>query len=413
MSKKEGVLDVSEQEFMLAIEGGVCAAEGVLAASVTAGIKPSGKPDMVLLAFDPPATAAGVYTRNKMCAAPVSLCRERVGKNPLRAFLVNSGNANACTGEQGYRDAVHLCDEVADAFDCPETQVAMSSTGLIGAPLPIDIMKAQITNLVSGLSPDNGKEAAVGIMTTDTRPKEYAVRVSGPEGSYHIGGIAKGAGMIAPDMATMLAYIATDALVPQGDLQNILRAVVHKTFNCVTIDGDTSTNDTVILASTGATGVALESAEVLGRFEAGLYRVCRELALAIVRDGEGVNKVVEVKITGAANRDQAHLAAKSVSESLLVKTAIHGEMPNWGRMFAAAGYSGAELAPEKMSLRFESVEVMRDGAPVPGWAEALAPLLKQSEYGLELGLGVGEAEAVFWTTDLSAEYVRFNADYKT
>ena len=186
-------------------------------------------------------------------------------------------------------------------------------------------------------------------------------------GVFHIGGITKGAGMIAPDMATMLAYVATDAVVAQGDLQAILRAVVRKTFNCVTIDGDTSTNDTVILAATGASGVALESEEALARFEAGLHRVCKELALAIVRDGEGVNKVVEVKITGAASEEQAHLAAKSVSESLLVKTAIHGEMPNWGRMFAAAGYSGADVAPERMSLKFEQVEVMRDGAPVPGW----------------------------------------------
>ena len=404
---------MSEQEFIQAIDGGICAAEGVRAASVTAGIKPSGKPDMVLFVFDPPATAAGVYTQNKMCAAPVTLCRERVGKSPLRAFLVNSGNANACTGGQGYEDAVTLCGVVADSLDCPEAQVAMSSTGLIGAPLPVDVMKAQIGNLVSGLSADNGHEAAVGIMTTDTRPKECAVRVSVDEGAFHIGGITKGAGMIAPNMATMLAYIATDAACSQTDLQTILRAVVRKTFNCVTIDGDTSTNDTVILAATGASGVALESADALARFKAGLYRVCKELALAIVRDGEGVNKVVEVKITGAASEEQAHLAAKSVSESLLVKTAIHGEMPNWGRMFAAAGYSGADMAPEKMSLRFENVEVMRDGAPVPGWTEALAPLLKQPEYGLELGLGVGDAEAVFWTTDLSAEYVRFNADYKT
>ena len=404
---------MSEIEFIQAIEGGVCAAEGVRAASVTAGIKYSGNPDMVLLVFDPPATAAGVYTQNKMCAAPVTLCRERVGKSPLRAFLVNSGNANACTGEQGYRDAVSLCGEVADSLDCPEAQVAMSSTGLIGAPLPVELMKAQIANLVSGLSADNGHEAAVGIMTTDTRPKEYSVEVSAPEGVYRIGGIAKGAGMIAPNMATMLSYIATDAVVAQADLQAILRAVVRKTFNCVTIDGDTSTNDTVVLAATGASEVALESTEALTHFEAGLYGVCKELALAIVRDGEGVNKVVQVKISGAANEEQAHMAAKSVSESLLVKTAIHGEMPNWGRMFAAAGYSGADVAPDKMSLRFENVEVMRDGAPVPGWTEALTPLLKQPEYSLELGLGVGDAEAVFWTTDLSAEYVRFNADYKT
>ena len=404
---------MSEQEFIQAIDGGICAAEGVRAASVTAGIKPSGKPDMVLLVFDPPATAAGVYTQNKICAAPVTLCRERVGKAPLRAFLVNSGNANACTGEQGYDDAVDLCSALADALDCLQTQVAMSSTGLIGAPLPMDIMKAQIANLVSDLSEDNGHEAAVGIMTTDTRPKEYAVQVNDPKGVYRIGGVTKGAGMIAPNMATMLAYIATDAVVAQTDLQNILQAVVRKTFNCVTIDGDTSTNDTVILAATGVSGVAVESAEALERFEAGFYGVCKELAFSIVRDGEGVNKVVEVKITGAGSEDQAHRAAKSVSESLLVKTAIHGEIPNWGRIFAAAGYSGADMAPEKMSLRFGNVEVVRGGTPVPGWAEALAPLLKQPEYSLELDLGVADAEAVFWTTDLSAEYVRLNADYKT
>ena len=404
---------MSEKDYIQAIEGGVCAAEGVRAASVTAGIKPSGNPDMVLLAFDPPATAAGVYTRNKMCAAPVTLCRERVGKSPLRAFLVNSGNANACTGEQGYRDAVSLCGEVADALDCPEAQVAMSSTGLIGAPLPVELMKSQIANLVSGLSVEGGHDAAVGIMTTDTRPKEYAVRVNAEEGVFHVGGITKGAGMIAPDMATMLAFVFTDARLPAPALDRLLRQAVNRSFNSITVDGDTSTNDTVILAATGASGVALESEEALARFEAGLHRVCKELALAIVRDGEGVNKVVEVKITGAASEEQAHLAAKSVSESLLVKTAIHGEMPNWGRMFAAAGYSGADVAPEKMSLKFEEVEVMRDGAPVPGWADSLAPLLKRPEYGLELGLGVGDAEAVFWTTDLSADYVRFNADYKT
>ncbi len=404
---------MSERDFVHPIAGGVCAAEGVRAAAAAAGIKASGKPDMALLSFDPPATAAGVYTRNRMCAAPVALCRERVGKSPLRAFLVNSGNANACTGAQGYEDAVSLCAEVADALDCPEAQVAMSSTGLIGAPLPLDAMKARIGELVSGLSPDNGRAAAEGIMTTDTRPKEFAVRVSASGGDFAVGGMAKGAGMIAPDMATMLAYVATDAALSRADLQSLLGIVAGRTFNCVTIDGDTSTNDTVILAATGASGVAVESAKDLERFEAGLYRVCRELALAIVRDGEGVNKVVEVRITGAASEAQARLAAKSVSESLLVKTAIHGEMPNWGRIFAAAGYSGADLAPGRMSLKIEDVQVMREGAPVPGWAEALAPALGRPEYGLELGLGVGDAEAVFWTTDLSAEYVRFNADYKT
>ena len=404
---------MSERDFIRPIEGGVCAAAGVRAAAVAAGIKASGRPDMTLLAFDPPAEAAGVYTRNRICAAPVALCRERVGRAPLRALLVNSGNANACTGEQGYADAARLCAEVARALDCPEAQVAMSSTGLIGAPLPMDRMIARIGELAAGLSAENGRAAAEGIMTTDTRPKEFAARVSASAGDFAIGGMAKGAGMIAPDMATMLAYVVTDAALPRADLRALLAAAADKTFNCVTIDGDTSTNDTAILAATGASGAAVESAEDTERFEAGLHRVCRELALAIARDGEGVNKVVEVRVAGAASEGQARLAAKAVSESLLVKTAIHGEMPNWGRVFAAVGRSGADLAPERMSLRIGDVEVMRGGAPVPGWADALPPVLARSEYGLELGLGAGEAEAVFWTTDLSAEYVRFNADYKT
>ncbi len=401
------------ENFIEVIEGGVCAAQGVRASAATAGIKESGRPDMTLIVFDPPAEAAGVYTQNLVCAAPVTLCRERVGKGPLRAILVNSGNANACTGQQGMDDAVHLCGGVAGMLGCSEEEVTMSSTGLIGAPLPVDIMEAKFAALVAGLSPDGGRAAAEAIMTTDTRPKEFAVSIELPEGVVRLGGMSKGAGMIAPNMATMLAYLTTDAAVSSETLAPMLRAAANETFNCVTIDGDTSTNDTAILAATGASGHRAEEGEARERFEAGLKRVCRELALAIVRDGEGVTKVVEVRVVGAADEADARRAARSVAESLLVKTAIFGGLPNWGRMLAAAGYSGAALDPERISLKFDDVPVVEGGGPLEAGGERLKKILEKPEYTVTLGLGAGEAGAVFWTTDLGHEYVRINADYRT
>ena len=289
----------------------------------------------------------------------------------------------------------------------------MSSTGLIGAPLPVDIMEAKFAALVAGLSPEGGRAAAEAIMTTDTRPKEFAVSIELPEGVVRLGGMSKGAGMIAPNMATMLAYLTTDAAVSSGALAPMLRAAANETFNCVTIDGDTSTNDTAILAATGASGVRAEEGEARERFEAGLRRVCRELALAIVRDGEGVTKVVEVRVEGAADEADARRAARSVAESLLVKTAIFGGLPNWGRMLAAAGYSGAALDPERISLKFDDVPVVENGGPLEAGGERLEKILEKPEYSVTLGLGAGEAGAVFWTTDLGHEYVRINADYRT
>ncbi len=404
---------MSGDNFIQPISGGVCAAEGVRASAVAAGVKESGRPDMALIEFDPPATAAGVYTRNLVCAAPVTLCRERVGKGPLRAILVNSGNANACTGKAGLEDAYRLCGEVAKRLNSAEEEVVMSSTGLIGAPLPVDEMAAALGRLVSGLSGDNGGAAAEAIMTTDTRPKEFSVSIDLGEETVRLGGMTKGAGMIAPDMATMLAYITTDADVPGETLASLLRSAVDESFNCVTIDGDMSTNDTVILAATGASGIRVEGGEALARFEAGLRNVCAGLALAILRDGEGVTKVVEIRIEGAADAGEARRAARSVSESLLVKTALFGSLANWGRFFAAAGYSGAQVDQERMSLRIEDVLVAENGAPVKGWEASLAEILKRPEYTVVLGLGVGEAKSTFWTTDISYDYVRINADYRT
>ncbi|MBT3822091.1 MAG: bifunctional glutamate N-acetyltransferase/amino-acid acetyltransferase ArgJ [Nitrospinaceae bacterium] len=404
---------MSEKINIQVIEGGVCAAEGVRASAATAGIKESGNPDITLIAFDPPAEAAGVYTRNLVCAAPVVLCRERVGKGPLRAILVNSGNANACTGQTGLSDAYHLCDGIAGVLGSKSDEVVMSSTGLIGANLPVELLEAKFGELVAGLSKGGGTASAEAIMTTDTRPKEYAVSVELPEGTVRIGGMSKGAGMIAPNMATMLAYVTTDAAVSSELLAKLLREASDMSFNCVTIDGDTSTNDTAILAATGASGVRVESGETLELFETALKQVCLELALAIVRDGEGVTKVVQLRVEGATSDEDARLAARSVSESLLVKTAINGNLPNWGRIFAAAGYSGAALDQERLYLKFDDIEVARDGAPIGGQDDSLRKVLEKPEYTVTLGLGVGDASSNFWTTDLSREYVTINADYRT
>ena len=304
---------MSENSFIRKIPGGVCAAGGVRAAAVTAGIKASGRPDMMLLVFDPPAQAAGVFTQNLVVAAPVVLCRERVGKAPLRAVLVNSGNANACTGEQGMSNARHLCAALAERLGCSEAEVVMSSTGLIGAQLPVEIMEAALGPLVNGLGADQGAAAAKAIMTTDTRPKECAVEIDLPGGTVRLGGMSKGAGMIAPNLATMLAYLTTDAAVSSTTLQEMLREACEQTFNCITIDGDTSTNDTVLIAATGVSGAAIDSPGACERFAAALREVCLELALAIVRDGEGVTKVVRVKIGGAASVEDARLAARNAT----------------------------------------------------------------------------------------------------
>jgi glutamate N-acetyltransferase/amino-acid N-acetyltransferase len=404
---------MNADSFIEKINGGVCAAEGVSAAAATAGIKESGNPDMTIIKFDSPAEAAGVFTLNKVCAAPVVLCRERVGKRPLRAILVNSGNANACTGKKGMADAYQLCREVATRLDCSEEEVVMSSTGLIGALLPMDKMEPALDRLVMGFSNEGGAAAAEAIMTTDTHPKEYAVTMDLGGKSVRIGGMTKGAGMIAPNMATMLAYITTDAAVSSDLLARLLPAAVNESFNCVTIDGDTSTNDTVILAATGASGFWVEEGERLARFEKGLRQVCRELALSILRDGEGVTKVVEIQIVGAADAEEARIAGRSVSESLLVKTGLYGGLPNWGRFFAAAGYSGAQVDMDRMSLQIGEVLVVEDGAPIPGWEASLAEVLKRPEFTVVLGLGVGESKSTFWTTDISHDYVRINADYRT
>ena len=394
------------------IEGGVCAPQSVIASSFTAGIKESGRSDMALIQFPAGTNASGVFTKNLVCAAPVVICREVVEKNLLRAILVNSGNANACTGDRGEEDARLLCSSLADLIGCKPENIAMCSTGIIGVELPMEIMLPALENLVSGLSGENGGPAAEAIMTTDTCPKEYAVEVDFPEGKVLIGGMAKGAGMIAPNMATMLAFLTTDAIISKDILDKILADCVNQSFNAITIDGDTSTNDSVIIASTGVS-IKIESDESISLFHFALRKVCQELSLSILRDGEGVSKVVSINVSGANNDFDAHTVARSVAESLLVKTAINGELPNWGRILAAAGYSGVNFDPKVFVLRIGDVNVMESGTAVDGWENSLLSVLKEDEYNIYIRIGEGKGTATVWTTDLSSDYVRINADYRT
>ena len=407
---------MSGDDHLREVTGGICAPAGVQAATLSAGIKETGGEDMALLVFDPPAAGAGVFTQNRACAAPVHLCRERVGKAPLRAILVNSGIANAFTGRDGLAAAEKICGSLASRLGCDEKSVLMCSTGKIGGPLPVERMEAALDPLIAGLSSEGSAAAARGIMTTDTRPKEYALEADLPGGIVRIGGISKGAGMIAPGMATMLGFIATDAAVPGDVLTRLLRSAVADSFNCITVDGDTSTNDTVLAASTGVSGVVVSASgeeETFQIFEAGLRKVCFELAMAIVRDGEGRTKVVEMRVKGAASVEEARTAAREAAQSLLVKTALFGGDPNWGRIVAAIGRSGVQFEIERFSLRIGDVEVARLGAPVEGSESSAAEVMRLAEFAIEADLGLGKGEARLWTTDLSYEYVRVNSEYHT
>jgi len=381
------------------VNGGVAAASGFTANGVAAGVKARSL-DLALVVSDRPATVAGVFTTNRFSAAPVVYDREIVAGGSARAVIVNSGNANACTGEQGLADVHRTAETVAGALDITKQEVLVASTGVIGERLPV----VKICDAV-----------AEAIMTTDTVRKETAVRIEIGGVTVTVGGMAKGAGMVAPNMATMLAFLTTDAAIESGPLDDALRAAVSRSFNCISVDGDSSTNDTVIVLANGAAGgsaIAPGSAEY-DRFSEALEQVCRELALMLVRDGEGATKVIEVHVTGAKDDDDARRAARAVAESLLVKTAMFGGDANWGRVACAVGYSGAHLDMAKVAVRIGNVEVMSGGEVAPYREEDAAAAVKQSEVSIQIELGLGDGEATFWSCDLTDEYVRINADYRT
>jgi glutamate N-acetyltransferase / amino-acid N-acetyltransferase len=397
------------------IEGGVTAPAGFRAAGVACGIKKSGALDVALLVSDGPAAAAGVFTTNKAQAAPVLVSRQHLSHSAgvARAIIVNSGCANACTGPEGLAVARSTTDFVASIAACPADQVLVASTGVIGVQLDLDKLRKGAVEAAKVLSRDAHGDAARAIMTTDREPKSAAVSVATAAGTFRVGGMAKGAGMIEPHMATMLGFITTDAAVAAPVLHRALREAVDVTFNAITIDGDTSTNDTVFLLASGASGVQIDDASYPA-LAAALKDVCGTLARAIVRGGEGATKLVAISATGAASAADAKRAARTIANSLLVKTAIHGGDPNWGRLLAAAGRAGVAFDAEHASVRIGPAVLFKDGVPFDDRAPEAAAYLAGPDIEVEIDLGAGGPHtATVWTCDLSAEYVAINADYRT
>ena len=396
--------------------GGVTTPRGFRAAGVSAGIKrgPGVLLDLALVVSDTPATAAAVFTTNRAQAAPVVVSRDHLARSGglARAVVVNSGCANACTGDEGLQVAREMAAETARLLDCPADQVLVASTGVIGVALPIEKIRRGLPSALRALSVDQGAAAARAIMTTDPFPKEAAAQIRIGGHDVAIGGMAKGSGMIEPTMATMLGFVTTDAAVPQGLLSRALREAVDDTFNAITVDGECSTNDTVIVLANGSSGASVDEAEYPA-FLAGLRAVCLDLALGIVRGGEGATKLITVTVTGAATGGDARQAAKAMANSLLVKTAIHGGDPNWGRLIAVAGRAGVAFELSRAAVRIGSIVLFRDGRPFDEAAPEAAIYLQGKDVAVSVDLGVGVESSTVWTCDLSAEYVRINADYRT
>jgi len=385
-------------------------------ATLAAGIKKPGKLDLGLIYSEVPARCAGVFTTNKVVAAPVTLTAPRIRRQLCQAILVNSGNANACTGESGFHDASSCGQQLADALGIAPELVAVASTGVIGKPLPMDKFAAAIPQLPERLAADGARQLAESIMTTDSFAK-LSTQSGEVQGTpYQILGVAKGAGMIHPNMATMLAFVLTDAAVSAELLTTALKQGVDQSFNVITVDRDTSTNDMVLLLANGESGAAeiLPGTKEADRFCQELNQVLLDLAKMIVRDGEGATKLVEIRVEGALDADQARQAACSVATSNLVKTAFFGEDANWGRIIAAVGYSGAEVIPEKVSISFDAVPVVKDGLGTGADLEREATaVLKQPEFRVTVDLGLGAGTCSYYTSDLTYDYVRINADYRT
>lgn len=398
------------------IEGGVTAARGFRAAGVAAGIRRAGRKDFALLLAERPACAAAMFTTSAMAAAPVRLGRERVAGGRLRAVAVNTGYANACTGQAGMDDARAMSRLVAATLGIAEEEVLVSSTGIIGMRVPMEAIARGARLAAAALSPEGGADAAAAIMTTDTVPKQAAVAFEADGRRIAIGGMAKGSGMIEPRMATMLAFVATDAAVAPADLDAALRPAVEDSFNRVVVDNDRSTNDTVLLLANGAADAPpLSPAHpAWPAFTGALRDLCRDLARQIVMDGEGATKLVTLRVTGARDDNDAQLAARAIARSMLVKTSWHGLDPNWGRIMAAVGYSGAAAEEEKTRISYGDVAAFDRGRVADVAArERLRDVMRRREFEVAVDLGLGSGACVLLTCDLSGEYVRINAEYTT
>lgn len=409
------MIDITTQEGVRVVEGGVCAPLGFSASSMSCGIRANGRKDLALIASDEDCTVAAVFTQNLVVAAPVIVSREAVADGLGRAVIINSGNANAATGEAGLTASRETVAALAASLDCEPRRVVVSSTGVIGVPLPVGRIVDATPALVAGLqrSAAASSSAAEAIMTTDLFPKEVAVEVEIAGSPVRIGAIAKGSGMIAPNMATMLAVVTTDAALSSDAADAALRAAVGVSLNRVTVDSDTSTNDMCAMLANGAAGGPdLAGADLIAFTEA-LTDVLVALARAVARDGEGATKLVSVTVSGALTEDDAATVAKTIAESPLVKTALFGKDANWGRVAAAAGRSGVAFDQSDLAIDFLGIPVCRGGTAVPFSEEEALERFEADEVTIDVDLGVGEEQATVWTCDFSYDYVRINGDYRT
>ncbi|MFQ5827776.1 MAG: bifunctional glutamate N-acetyltransferase/amino-acid acetyltransferase ArgJ [Candidatus Methylomirabilia bacterium] len=398
------------------LKGGITAVPGILAAGIHGGIKTSGKKDLSLIYSSVPARAAAVFTSNQVKGAPVLVSMEHVRGGMAQAIVASSGCSNVCTGEQGLRDAREMTKIVADLLRVPQRHVLVASTGVIGRPLPMDRVRAAIPKLVKALSPQGGRSAAEGILTTDTVPKEAALRVEVNARPVTIGAIAKGVGMIEPHLATMFCFLATDAAISGDALRALLKRVVDRSFNRITVDGDQSTSDTVAILANGLAENRLleKGSRGLRPFARAMEAIAFRLAQMLARDGEGSSRLVEVLVRGARSNRDALEAARSVANSLLVKTAINGHDPNWGRIMMALGKSRAVVEPDKVGIRIGDEPVAAAGQLKPeARLDRVQEIMAGAEYAIQIDLGLGTGQERVWTCDLSEEYVRINAKYTT
>jgi glutamate N-acetyltransferase / amino-acid N-acetyltransferase len=388
-------------------------ARGFRYAGVVSGLRSEpGRRDVAVIISDAPAAAAGVFTQNRVCAAPVQVSRRRLPRADARAIVVCSGNANACTGEQGVRDAERMAELVAKDIGCSPEQVLVASTGVIGRPLPMHVLEAGIPKAVAAAKPgaEALNDAAHAILTTDTRIKVATRRV----GEYTVTGFAKGAAMIGPNMATMLGFVLTDAFLTSLQCEDILRQTTDATFNCISVEGHTSTNDTVFLLSSGRDAFHAEDTPEFRAMDAAIHDVCADLARQIAADAEGANHLVTINVEGCRTDADARAIAKAVAESALVKTAVFGADPNWGRVVSAAGYAGIPFEEADLSLWMGEFELYRAGTPLPfDAAKASAYLRDNREVAFTLRFALGAGRCTFYTSDLTYEYVKLNADYTT
>ncbi len=397
--------------------GCIVAPKGFRAGATYCGIKTiKDSLDLGIVFSDNPATGAALFTTNQIYAAPVKLSRKVIQKGQIRAFVINSGNANACTGDQGYKDAEEMARTAARHLKIPEGEIIIASTGIIGRPLPMDKIASGIKTAAASLgnTASHGDDMARAIMTTDTKRKDIAVRLKIQNKDVTIGGITKGAGMIAPNMATMLCFLTTDVSIPSALLHSCLNNAVESSFNRITIDGHMSTNDTVAIMANGASGVALTpDSQELKAFQEGLRYVTGYLSKAIVKDGEGATKFIRIDVAGARSLNDATRIARSIADSPLVKTAINGCDPNWGRIVSAAGYAGVKLDESTTNLYINDILIFAKGMPAQCDLSKLGASMKNTDIHIRLELGLGDCKDTVWTCDLSHEYVTINAEYHT